>query len=250
MHDNLERHYNKKYLSAYPKYANEYIPMRLYPCGRFEGCVHYFSKLFKGGKVLELSGADGRIARSLMKYNDNIESYYISEFTEQGASFLRQNLTDSRFEIFQINAELVPESWEKQFDAIVMVALIEHLIDPLRAMQKIRKLLKPGGFIYIDTPNIAKYTRRIKLFLGQFPSTASANEGLTTYEKNQVDMYDDGHLHYFTYRSLDRMLTEYCGFTQILKCGYGCEHLKIKSVEFMMGRVWPEMFSEIAIVAY
>jgi len=101
-----------------------------------------------------------------------------------------------------------------------MVALIEHLIDPLRAMQRIRQLLKPGGFAYIDTPNIARYTLRLKLLMGRFPSTASMNEGLTTYSGKPTDLYDEGHLHYFTYRSLSLMLTERCGFSRVVKLAY------------------------------
>ena len=67
-----------------------------------------------------------------------------------------------------IGCRKIPEQWHGQFDAIIMNALIEHLIDPLRAMQGIRKLLRPGGLVYIDTPNLAKFTRQSSCFWASF----------------------------------------------------------------------------------
>jgi hypothetical protein len=132
-----------------------------------------------------------------------------------------------------------------------MIALIEHLIDPLGTMSKIKKLLKPDGFVYIDTPNIAKYTRRIKLLLGKFPSTASKNEGLTTYSNEPVDLFDEGHLHYFTYRSLSLMLTERCGYSHVVKLGYPDGRVLIEdNINIFIATKWPEMFSELVVLVY
>jgi SAM-dependent methyltransferase len=150
-----------------------------------------------------------------------------------------------------MDVEDIPECMQGNYDAVIMVALIEHLIDPLRAMQRIRQFLKPGGFVYIDTPNIAKYTQRVKLLLGKFPSTASMNEGLTTYEGAQCDLYDEGHLHYFTYRSLSLMLTERCGFSEVVKLGYPAGRKPLgKYIHNVLATIWPELFSELAIIAY
>jgi len=46
----------------------------------------------------------------------------------------------------------------------------EHLVDPPGAMRQIRTLLAPGGFVYIETPNIAKWTRHMRLTIGGSPS--------------------------------------------------------------------------------
>jgi hypothetical protein len=105
--------------------------------------------------------------------------------------------------------------------------------------------------VYIDTPNVAKYTRRIKLLLGRFPSTASLNEGLTTYAGQPVDLHDEGHLHYFTFRSLSNMLTERCGFSRVAKISYPGEKIVLgRHFHSLLAGIWPEMFSEIALVAY
>lgn len=58
-------------------------------------------------------------------------------------------------------------------------------------------------------------------------------------------------LHYFTYRSLSLMLTERCGFSRVVKLGYpGGKIVFGKHVHGLLATVWPEMFSELVIVAY
>lgn len=40
------------------------------------------------------------------------------------------------------------------FDAITLSHVLEHLHEPVRFIQTVHRLLKPGGVIFIDTPNI------------------------------------------------------------------------------------------------
>jgi len=42
----------------------------------------------------------------------------------------------------------------KTFDVISMQHVIEHLYEPVPTMQEILKLLKPGGILYLETPDI------------------------------------------------------------------------------------------------
>lgn len=164
---------------------------------------------------------------------------------------IRNSIHDRRIETARIDAEAGSEEHFGRYDAILMVHLIEHLIDPLGAMSSLRKMLKPGGFVYIDTPNIAKYSRRLKLLAGRFPSTASTNEGLTTYYGDNVDLFDEGHLHYFTYRSLSLMLTRRCEFSRVEKLGYfhGRQYLGRRLCR-TLAQGWPELFSDVVLIAY
>jgi hypothetical protein len=121
-------------------------------------------------------------------------------------------------------------------------------VDPLGALLRIRRLLRPGGFVYLDTPNVAKWTRRLKLLAGRFPSTSSRNEGWTGYDGQPVSLHDEGHLHYFTYRSLS-LLLERCGFSRLEKHPYAGGGRLGAGVADGLARLWPELFAEVCLVA-
>ena len=249
--DTLKDHYERKYSHESTANLIESIKTTNAPTSRFEAVVKYFPKYFKDGDVLEIGAGRGNVAKALLSSDIKVTSYNMSDLSVARIEGIRKNLDDTRVKVMEMDAENINESEHGKYDAVIMIALIEHLVDPLRAMQEIRKVIKPGGFIYIDTPNIAKYTQRIKLLLGRFPSTASMNEGLTTFSGEPADLYDEGHLHYFTYRSLSLMLTERCGFSKVIKLGYpgGFKPLGKQAHNFL-ANMWPEMFSELAIIAY
>ena len=250
--DSLKNYYDKKYASESKLTSVECIKIAKTPTSRFEAAVKFFPKYFKGGDILEIGAGNGNIAKTLLSApNQEILSYTLGDISQPRMEGLSKQLNDIRVKVVSIDAENIPANEHGKYDAIIMVALIEHLIDPLRAMQNISKLLKPGGFVYIDTPNIAKYTQRIKLLLGRFPSTSSQNEGLTTNSGKPVDLHDEGHLHYFTYRSLSLMLTERCEFTKVVKLSYpGGLTVLGKHIHTRLAGLWPELFSELAIIAY
>jgi SAM-dependent methyltransferase len=247
----LQAHYDEKYRTeADGPEAQERIADVRVPTSRFEAIAKAFPKYFHGGDVLELGAGNGLIARTLLG-SRLISKYTLSDVSRPRLEGVRASIDDPRVRIVELNAEEVRDDEGSKYDAIVMVALIEHLIDPLGAMTRLRQLLRPGGFVYIDTPNIAKYTQRLKLLSGRFPSTASADEGLIKFSGEPVDLYDEGHLHYFTFRSLSRMLTERCGYSRIEKVPYPGGRIPLG--RFVHGRLavaWPEMFSELALVAF
>jgi 2-polyprenyl-3-methyl-5-hydroxy-6-metoxy-1,4-benzoquinol methylase len=42
------------------------------------------------------------------------------------------------------------------FDAVVLVHIIEHFFDPVSIMRKVHEVLKPGGIVFLETPNILR----------------------------------------------------------------------------------------------
>ena len=41
---------------------------------------------------------------------------------------------------------------DKSFDACITVAVLEHVVDPYRCVQEIIRILRPGGYVYSETP--------------------------------------------------------------------------------------------------
>ncbi len=247
----LKQHYDAKYAREGAGVCDETIAPRHIPANRFEACTSFLPSRFPGGDILEIAAGSGLVARSLLAAGLDCDSYTASDFSDSRLEGLRRSLPDPRVRVVRLDAEDLPEDQPACYDTIIAIALIEHLIDPLRSLQRMRKLLRPGGFAYLDTPNVAKYTRRVKLLFGRFPSTSSLNEGLTTYEGEPVALHDEGHLHYFTHRSLRLLLTERCGFSRVETLPYFTGgRLLGRTLDHQLARLGPGLFSEVCLVAY
>lgn len=51
---------------------------------------------------------------------------------------------------------------EESFDLITIYHVIEHLIDPIAVLNKVKKLLKPDGILFIETPNLDSLGAKIR----------------------------------------------------------------------------------------
>src|SRR5262249_34895851 len=153
-----------------------------------------------GGEVLEIAAGSGPPARGPLAPRPRRESYTAPPPSPGRPPAPRRAPRGPRPRGPPPGLPAPPPPGAARHDAVILLALIEHLVDPLRAMARVRQWLRPGGFAFVDTPNIAKWTRRTKLLCGVFPATASRDEGLSTYDGQPADLHDEGHLHYFTFR--------------------------------------------------
>lgn len=44
---------------------------------------------------------------------------------------------------------------DRSFTAVILSQVVEHLHDPVAVLEEVRRILKPEGFLFIGTPNIA-----------------------------------------------------------------------------------------------
>lgn len=52
-------------------------------------------------------------------------------------------------------------AWEDHFDAITLSHVLEHVFDPKELMDAVFHALKPGGFVFVETPNIGALCHQI-----------------------------------------------------------------------------------------
>lgn len=97
-------------------------------------------------------------------------------------------------QVVDLNGDPLPFA-DGQFDAVTILAVLEHVFDPYAMIHEIHRVLKPGGALAIAVPNVAAFTNRLRILTGRIPVT-SPDPG-----------WDGGHLHYFTRHALDRFLT-------------------------------------------
>ena len=84
------------------------------------------------------------------------------------------------------------------FDTVTCLDVLEHLKDPRKVLNEIYRVLKENGQLIVSTPNIRYWWYIYSLaVLGRFPSTSS-----------DTSAYDGGHIHYFTYSDVAKLMRE------------------------------------------
>lgn len=125
----------------------------------------------------------------------------------------RINLADLAFKAVQGSAEHMPGLADDSLDCVVSTDTFEHVPDAFRAAAEVFRVLRRGGLLVINTPIFALVKKR--LLLGRFPSISQRNEGL-----GSDVLFDSGHLHCFTFRSLS-LLLQRAGFRIECHVTYG-----------------------------
>lgn len=74
-----------------------------------------------------------------------------------GNSLMREMLMD-KFRIIEtsdlnMDCEPYPKSWTDRFQTIFSFETIEHLLNPLFHLRELWRIIRPGGYLYIVTPN-------------------------------------------------------------------------------------------------
>lgn len=184
------------------------MPVR-WPRDRLQAVV---SMPIGGETLLDVGCGDGTL---LYQFRDRFTQLIGLEYSQTRLQQAVANLAGLRFRGVLGSAEMMGEITTGSVDCVVSADVIEHVPDVYLAVDEMARVLRPGGTLVINTPNIAFLKKRLRLLRGRFPSTSQPNEGLG----NDV-LFDGGHLHYFTYRSL-RLLLERSGLVLTRRVGFG-----------------------------
>jgi len=84
---------------------------------------------------------------------------------------------------------------ENSFDCILFADVLEHLLDPLAVLKKMRKYLKPQGTVVASIPNVQ--------FMGLIHHLV---EGNWTYQKEGI--LDETHLRFFTFKEMEKLFSQ------------------------------------------
>jgi len=93
---------------------------------------------------------------------------------------------------------------DEGLDDVTCIEVIEHVLDPMKLLRDIYRVLKPNGQLVLTTPNIRCFKNLVRLlFEGTFPHTTKDNF-----------VWGGGHLHYFTRKDI-QLLLQKAGFKSI-----------------------------------
>jgi 2-polyprenyl-3-methyl-5-hydroxy-6-metoxy-1,4-benzoquinol methylase len=99
------------------------------------------------GRMLEIGCASGSFLHRMANQNWLVEGI---EFSEQAAAAARA----MGYRVFSGSLEDAPEA-DIPFDLVVGWMVLEHLHEPVLALQKLRRWTRPGGWLALSVPNAA-----------------------------------------------------------------------------------------------
>jgi 2-polyprenyl-3-methyl-5-hydroxy-6-metoxy-1,4-benzoquinol methylase len=130
----------------------------------------------------------------------------------------------------------MPELATQKFDVIFFNDVLEHLVDPEKALSYCKGFLNPGGVVIASIPNIRFYTVLNDLIFKR------------DFEYTESGIMDKTHLRFFTKNSIVRMV-ETAGFKIELIQGINLQPVKgrkIKLLKLLFGK-W---LSDINVLQY
>jgi len=210
-----EKQYGKKKLVNLPqkKYWGLRRLLRKYDWDRYD----IAEQLTHPGKIiLDIGCGEGNL---LFRLKDKFDELYGLDVAPSRLKEAEAKIKEidpskaSKFKFIEGNADSPLPFPNESFDVITCIAVMEHVYDIFSLVKEMFRVLKPGGYVVAEVPNIAYLKHRISLLLGLLPVTSSP------YNWKEVG-WDGGHIHYFTMKKFSLLFSSQ-GFRIEEKCGSG-----------------------------
>ena len=160
---------------------------------KFDPRFRFLRALPQGAKVLDAGCGSFKTLKRLAKHRPDLQFYGVdildvSSQCPSGVVFAQADIDQGK----------IPFP-DEQFDAIFFCHVLEHLYHPLNTLAELRRVLKPGGRIYVEGPS----TRA--LFLPSLAGIKSA--GASKAIGDDLNFYDNfTHVRPLSKRSLHMFL--------------------------------------------
>lgn len=192
----VKKFYNKYYSGENKFKASNlmdrlYLLLRRFDTNRYQTAAELLRPL--RGKLLDIGCGDGLFLNLL---DDRFEKYGIDISDIRLDNNKNTNINTS---CFDLNDRLPYD--DNTFDIVTCLSVLEHLFDVHFQLGEYRRVLKPGGTLLLEVPNVAFFPNRLRLLFGRAPITGDWSMA-----------WDDNHLHFFARKELSKLLQEF-GFT-------------------------------------
>ena len=165
----------------------------------------FFKKVPLNSLVIDIGSGNGKLQNMVRKYRKDV-SFYSIDKQDYSA-----NYANKIFAVVDVEKEVIPIG-DSTADAVFCSHVIEHMQNLENVLKEMKRVLKPGGMMYIETPS------QRSLFLPSFSFMSNTESPLNFYD-------DATHKRPYTKQSLCRIGT-YIGFTKY-KIGFARNSLTL-----------------------
>lgn len=179
----VHEHYGEAYYESealkegkrrgYPSYRAGYATLM----DGFRQKLEFVRKYVSSGRLLDAGAAYGFFLKAAEPYFE-CEGIDVSTFA---ATIARQEF-NANVRVGDIENVNVPEG---SFDVVVMWDIIEHTIRPVSALAEAGRILKPGGYLFVSTDDVANWLPRS---LGRHWWSLAAPLHLCHFSKNGLSI--------------------------------------------------------------
>lgn len=164
---------------------------------------HFLDKFATGKSVLDVGCGTGELMMCLTDYG--LDSHGIEPSQDAYSAALK-----SGCKVFNRTLEEhIGLSLDEKYDAVTLINVLEHVTDPVKMIEQIKKLIDKDGIICISVPN--EFTE----------IQAAAQKSLDTDDEWWVAVPD--HINYFDHKSIQTFLSK-LGFEVLyLQCDFPME---------------------------
>lgn len=140
--------------------------------------------------VLDIGCSSGNFGEELIKKKNCVVDGIELDYDDYEKAKTKLN------KVFNLNIETDDLSIiTERYDYIYFGDVIEHLVNPVHALQRIKPLLKKDGYVLFSLPNMSHASVRFMLLGGDF-------------EYGETGLLDKTHLHFYTEHELNRVMNQ------------------------------------------
>lgn len=107
-------------------------------------CRTFQQHIDKTARILEIGGGTGFIAKNLTNLGYRVE---MADIHSNGLRYAQKKGIDQLYQF-----DLFNPPFHEEFDVICLFDVLEHLKDDMKALECLKVMLKPGGFIILTVP--------------------------------------------------------------------------------------------------
>lgn len=142
-------------------------------------------------RVLEAGPATGYVTEALRARGCQVTAIEKDPAAAELAARFCERMVIADIEALDIASTFAGD----QFDVVMFGDVLEHLVDPKTVLEKVRPLLREGGYVVASIPNIAHASVRVMLLDGKFAYT-------------EKGLLDHTHLRFFTKSRIEALFQE------------------------------------------